>query len=76
MYDLMEVTTYKPKGDYKIDTDAFRDGGKDELIAALDAVETTERRKKLAGWRSLIFTFVNLVVPVKHGPSGRAVVSR
>ena len=76
MYDLLEAKTYKPEGDYKIDAAAFRDGGKDELIAALDGAETAERRKKIAKWRSIITTFVNLVVPAKQAPSSRAVASR
>lgn len=76
MYDLMEVKTYRPKGDYKIDSNAYLDGGKDELIAALDAVETAEHRKKQARWRSIITAFVKLVVPGRQAPSGRAIISR
>jgi hypothetical protein len=72
MYDLMEVETYKPKGDYKIDAGAFRDGGKDELIAALDAAETAERRKMLAKWRSITTALVKLVARTKPAPSAHA----
>ena len=76
MYDLMEVQAYKPKGDYKIDADAFRDGGKDELIAALDAAETAEHREKMVRWRSIILSFTKLVAPPKQAPSQRTAVSR
>jgi hypothetical protein len=72
MYDLMEVQTYKPKGDYRIDADAFRDGGKDEMIAALDAAETAKHRKKMVRWRSIILSFTKLVAPPKQAASGRS----
>ena len=54
MYDLLEVRTYKPKGDYTIDSKAYIDCGKEKLVAALDAEESAIRRKNDAKWRSIV----------------------
>ena len=74
MYDLLEVRTYKPKGDYTIDPKAYKDCGKEQLVVALDAEETAIRRKNDANWRSIIMWFGQLFVPERRTKSaGRAV---
>ncbi len=74
MYDLLEVRTYKPKGDYTIDSKSYIDCGKEQLVAALDAEESASRRKNDAKWRSIVVWFAKLFVPARRATSeGRAV---
>ena len=74
MYDLLEVRTYRPKGDYTIDSNLFIDCGKEQLVAALDAEESASRRKNDAKWRSIVSWFGKLFVPGRQTAStGRAV---
>jgi hypothetical protein len=73
MYDLLEVRTYKLKGDYTIDSKAYIDCGKEQLVAALDAEESASRRKSDAKWRSMVMWFAKLYVPARRTTSaGRA----
>jgi hypothetical protein len=74
MYDLLEVRTYRPKGDYTIDSKAYIDCGKEQLVAALGAEESASRRNNDAKWLSIVVWFAKLFVPARRTTSeGRAV---
>jgi hypothetical protein len=74
MYDLLEVRTYKPKGDYTIDSKAYKDCDKEQLVAALVAEESASRHKDHARWRSILLWIAKLFVPARWATSeGRTV---
>ena len=74
MHDLLEVRTYKPKGDYTIDSNTYIDCSKEKLVAALDAEESASQRKNNAKRRTIVVWFAKLFVPAQRTTSeGRAV---
>ncbi len=74
MYDLLEVRTYKPRGDYTIDSIVYIDCDKEQLVAALDAEESASGHKNHAKWRSILVWIAKLFVPARWATSeGRTV---
>jgi len=76
MYDLMEVKSYQPRGNYTIDSSSHIDCRKEQLVAALAAEDTAQRRKTEARWCSIFRSLANLFGLAPKTISERSFVSQ